>query len=61
MTISNRAAAVLIALGLVLMFLGITIVTTGGDSNLNEILFSVGLVLAALGVIIALRRATAGR
>ena len=59
MTRAGRPVALLIAVGLVLMFLGISVITTGGDSDLNEILFVVGLVLATLGVVLALHRATA--
>jgi hypothetical protein len=61
MTSSGGAASVLIAIGLVLLFLGIGFVTTGGDTNLNEILFVAGLVTATGGVIVAMRRATGAR
>ena len=57
----SRIAALMLAAGLILMFLGIGIVTTGGDSDLNEILFLVGLLLAVGAVVITLRRATADR
>jgi hypothetical protein len=55
----SRIAALMLAAGLILMFLGVGIVTTGGDSDLNEILFVVGLLLAVGAVVITLRRATA--
>jgi hypothetical protein len=58
---TSGTASLLIAMGLVLMFLGIGIVTTGGDTNLDEILFVAGLVIATGGVVVALRRATGAR
>ena len=57
---TSRLAAALIAVGLVLMFVGVTLIMSGGG-NVNEILFLAGLALVVVGVVIALRRATAGR